>query len=140
MTAAAIFLGVLFVATFAYLTLVWVELKWAAELIKWEATRDLLWFDVYNEARVTTAIPPHTNIVEGPGGNLMIKDAEPVGTTTLLNYGTLKAMVKILQEQEADRRVYTEKLKVALDKAASYEMINPQPQPPTIFGRRIPIP
>jgi hypothetical protein len=109
------------------------ELHWTRLVIEWTDERELIFSRIYREAEVVGAVGNHVGLKEGAGGNMAYEG-------TLLNYDTLKVMVKNMQEQEQDRREYTAKLNQTLAELMQWEKDHPVPPPPTLLHRRVPIP
>jgi hypothetical protein len=133
MIIVVIVLAVLFVANGVALFFVARELHWTRLVIEWTDERELIFSRIYREAEVVVAVPAHDDLTEGAGGNMAYEG-------TLLNYDTLKTMVRYMQSQEQSRKEFTTKLNESLLELLAWEKNHPVPAPPTLFKRRVPIP
>jgi hypothetical protein len=93
------------------------ELKW------WAAQHERI-SQIFAEAWTVISVPTHLEefIVEGPGGNV-------VHSRTLLNYQTLKAMLKIMLEEETYRKVSRERMGRLMGALRTWESAHPYGEP-----------
>lgn len=112
-----------------------IELRYASRLNRWENERTQMIVPVFHSAFALAWVPDHASefTVDGPGGNV-------VHSGTMLNYDTLKSMLRAMTEQEDLRRSEALKLRESLKDVERWEKDHPQPKPFTVFGHRIPLP
>lgn len=129
MIPAFIILVVLVAALGFYLVLFIIELDYARRLNQWEHERFKYIEAVFVEIHIITSVPNHTTDLVSTGGNIMAQG-------TVLNFDALKTMTRVMLEQENDRRDAQSNITRALAELGQWERENPQPDPPTYFGRR----
>lgn len=101
------------------------ELKW------WAAQHELV-AEIFSEAWIVASVPTHLDqfTVEGPGGNVVFR-SEPSNkfSSTMLNYDTLKSMLRIMLEEETHRKESRQKMVELLEHLAKWEKVHPYGEP-----------
>ena len=110
------------------------ELSYSAKLHKWEKMRFVLVQDLFNAAQTLVqrgiGMDHAHEFKEAPGGNIFYGH-------TMLNFQTLKDMVLQMQGTETQLPNVYAQLAPSVKALHEWQKNNPQPDPPTYFGKRI---
>jgi hypothetical protein len=116
-------IGLLFIICLISIVVLKRELKYAASQSNWEHARNSLLGDVVKCAMVIGHKLPTSSL----------------STEIGLGSKTLVEQIKLLKDQEEARATVVRELNSTIDDLKNYEMQNPQPEPPTYFGKRLPV-
>jgi hypothetical protein len=106
-------------------------LNYAKHQLQWEHERFEFIRSIVEESFIITSIPNHSKDL------VVSEDGMVFSGGTMLNFDALKTMTRIMLAQEEDRTDAVHNLKLTLAELGEWEVANPQPEPPTIFGRRL---
>lgn len=125
---------------FAFITLLYIrELSWCADLIEWETKHGEIVREIILAASLASYAPNRSQIQFNLNGDPIWQAGSGL-LPFAVNFDTLKVIVKTMIEVEDAQRVAGSVLKESLERLRVFERETPQPQPPTVFGKRIWLP
>jgi hypothetical protein len=147
MIIAVIVLGAgLILVSFGFFAAV-ATVGYATQLCQWDRDRFAVVAEAFSAAQALCMVPAHDDdYVLMDGGNIGLRQDHGIKHSAvfappppvMLNHETLISQVMSNQEVNKQRKIVQRETANAIKAVLDWQEANPQPQPPTFFGIRLP--